>query len=797
MIEIKLAIRALARKPGFSLSVIAMFALGIAANTAIFSIFNGLFLSSLPYPEPQRLVFLNEAAPRWNLTVVGISNLDFYTWHAQAQSFDSMAAWDDTSFNLSGFGDAIRVKAVKVTYDLAATLGIKPILGRDILPEEDRKDGRKVVLLSFGLWERKFGGAPDVLGKILQLDNQPYTIIGVLPRTAVFPDQAELWIPLAVDPTAAGSYYLGAVGRLKAGVTMDQARADLTRVHKAMIPTQKVNEVTFPTAIPLREHDLGDYRLVTQVLLGAVAFVLLIACVNVAGLMMARGSGRAREVAIRAALGAGRRALMQQLLAESLLLAAVGGVAGVGLGWLALQSMLSLMPNVLPGWVDFHLDLRFVLFALVVIGAAAVLSGLAPALESSKVDVRGFLADAAPKTSLSVTRRRSMNALVVGEIALALVLLASAGLLVKAFQNVLSVNPGFRAQNVLTFHVDLSEAKYAKAEQRTHFYDELLARLRSAPGVESAGSVSHAPLDGHTGSFYMVEGERPLGPNDQDPVVSTFSVFPGYFQAMGIAMQSGRDFDDHDGDKDRGTLAAIVSETFARRYWPAGGAIGKHVDLREDKPHWMTVVGVAHDTKNYGLDQEARPAVYMPFRQRPQSSMTIAVHGSIDPRSLISTSREIVRQLDPDLALSDIRTMQERLERSLWARRTYSWLFGVFAGLALMLAVAGIYGVVSYTVTQRTREIGIRMALGAKPEQVLGRVLGEGMLLVAIGVAIGLIGAAFVTRLLQSLLAGVSPHDPWAFVAVSLVLGGAALAANLLPARRAASVDPVHALRFE
>ena len=792
-----IALRALARQPGFSLSVMAMFALGIAANTAIFSVFNGLFLSSLPYPEPQRLLYLNEAAPRWNLTVVGVSNFDFYTWHKQNQSFSGMAAWSSDSFNLSGSGEAVRVQYARVTYDLAATLGVKPILGRDFLPEEDRKGGRKVALLGYGLWQRKFGGSADVVGKILQLDNQPFTVVGVLPRDAVYPGEADLWVPLAADPNEGGSYYLNAVGRLKPGVSIQQARADLTRVHKAMIPTQKVNEVTFPTAIPLREQDLGDYRLVTQVLLGAVALVLLIACVNVAGLMLARGTARAREVAIRAALGAGRSKLVRQLLSESLLLAIGGGAAGVALGWLGLRAMLSLMPDVLPAWVSFHLDFRFVLFAFVVIGVAAAISGLGPALESSKVDVRGFLADAAPKTSLSGARRRSMNALVVGEIALALVLLASAGLLVRAFQKVSTVNPGFQAQNVLTFQLDLPESKYSKPEQRVQFFEDLLARVRSVPGIESAGAASHVPLGGHTGSFFQVEGAPPLAANEQDPVVSTLQVFPGYFDAMGMAISSGRDFDSRDGTN-KGNYAAVVSEAFARRYWPAGAALGKRVAYRgETSPVWLTVVGVARDTRHYGLDQEVRPALYMPYRQQASLGMTIAVRSRIDLQSLIGASRETVRRLDPDLALYQVRTMQERLERSLWARRTYSWLFAVFAGIALLLAVAGIYGVVSYAVTQRTREIGIRMALGAEPRQVLKQVLREGMLLVGIGVAIGLGGALIATRLLETLLAGVSPRDPWAFTGVSLALGLAALAANLIPARRAASVDPMRALRFE
>jgi putative ABC transport system permease protein len=794
----KSAFRVLTRRPGFSLAVVAIFALGIAANVAIFSVFNGLFLSALPYPEPNRLLYLNESAPQWNLPKdVGIAYPDFVAWRAQNRSFKSMAVFTSSSANLSGFGPAVRVDGAQVSYDLGATLGIKPILGRDFLPEEDRKGGRKVALLSYGLWQRKFAGSPDVTGKILRLDNQPYTIVGVLPKTAVFPDKADVWTPLALDPSDQNTgWFLEGVGRLKPGVRPEQALADLTRIHKALIPTRDVNKITSPTAIPLRDEYLGDYRLVTRALLGAVGFVLLIACVNVAGLMMARGTSRAREVAIRAALGAGKAQLVRQLLTESLLLAAAGGAAGVGLGWLALQAMLGLMPDALPGWVDFHIDIRFAAFALVLTGAAAVLSGLGPALESSKVDVRGFLADAAPKSSLSGARRRAMNTLVVGEIALALVLLASAGLVWKAFGKVLSVDPGFRPANVLTFTLDLPDAKYPKPEQQVHFYENLLPQLRATPGVEAASLSSLVPLGSHNGTFFEAEGEPPLAKGETDPVVLQMFIFPGYFRAMGVDLKAGRDFDDHDGDSP-GTTSAIVSEGFAKLHWHDADPVGKRVSYRSNHPMWMRVVGVAADTKHYGLDRYPRPEVYMPYRQQARNSMNIVLRSNVEATSLIAAAREVVRRADPDLALYDVQTMQARLERSLWVRRTYSWLFGVFAALALALAVAGIYGVVSYAVTQRTREIGIRMALGANPGQVLNGVLREGMLLAGIGVVIGIVGALIGTRLLESLLAGVSPHDPWAFVAVTIGLTLAALAANFIPARRAASVDPMRALRFE
>ncbi len=796
MSQLKAALRSLARKPGFSLAVVVMFALGIAANTAIFSIFDGLFLSSVPYPEPSRLLYLNEAAPKWNLTVVGISYADFVAWREQNQSFRGMAVFSTGVSTLSGLGDTQRIQTASVTYDLTSTLGITPLLGRGFTPEEDRKDGRKVAMLGYGLWQHKFGGRSDVLGKVLQLDTQPYEIVGVLPKTAVYPDQSDLWIPLQEDPARHDGWYLDGVGRLKPGVTMEQARGDLLRVHKGMIPKEPVNDTTFPTAISLRDSYSGDYRLITQVLLGAVGMVLLIACVNVAGLMMARATARTREIAIRSALGAGRRALVRQLLTESLLLAAIGGAVGIALGWAGLRAMLSLMPDVLPQWIDFHIDWRFGIFAILVIGAAAVLSGLGPALEFSKVDMRGFLADAAPKTSLSKARRRSMKTLVAAEIALALVLLAGAGLLVKAFRKVMDVDPGFRASNVLTFTVDLPVAKYRKPEQRPPFFEALVERLRSAPGVESVSAGTLVPLAGHSGTFFKVEGATPHTSKDEDPVILQIGILPGYFHAMGMKLDRGRDFDAHDGARD-GPQTAIVNESFARLYWPNADPIGKRIAYRGDKSPWLTVIGVAHDTRHYGLDRDMRPAVFMPVAENPNSSMMIAIHGAGDTRALVATAREILRRIDPDLAPGRMWTMEERLQRSLWTRRTYSWLFGVFAGIALVMAIAGIYGVISYAVTQRTREIGIRMALGAEPGQVLAAILREGMTLAAIGLVVGLAGAFAATRLLRSLLAGVSPYDPWAFLAVSGFLIVAALAANFIPARRAARIDPMHALRFE
>jgi predicted permease len=796
---LKLAVRAIRKTPAFTLAVIGMLALGIAGNTAIFSIFNGMFLSPLPFAEPERLVDLDETAPRWNLKFVGISDPDFLVWRDGNRVFDRMAVFSGRSFNLSGMGDAQRVRNLKASFELLDVLGLKPVLGRGFLPEEDRPGGNNVVLLGYDLWGRLFHRDRKVLGRILRLDEQPYVIVGVLPPEAVF-QRAELWVPLQTDPNPIGrGWYLSGIGRLKQGVTIEQARADLLRVHKGMIASgRKVNEITSPVMMPLRDRILGDYRTVTRVLLGAVAIVLLIACVNVAALTLVRASARSREIAIRVAIGASRGSITRQLLTESLLLAAAGGALGVALGSLLLRAMVSLMPaENLPHWLHFTLDARFAIFSLLITGGAAVLFGVAPAIQAARIDPRSALQESGARASLSRRRRGMLASLVVCEISLALLLLVSAGLLLKAFHNVMHVDPGFRPENVISYNVSLPLAHYAKPESRVAFFRELAARTRAIPGVKAAGAASVPPLTGHQGNFFRAEGAPPLGPKEQDPVILTITATTGYFDAIGMNFLAGRPFDRRDEDPNAPAVA-IVNETFAKHFWPhEHDVLGKRISFTSNKPLWMEVIGVARDTRHYGLDQEIRPSVFLSDRRYQNNSMGIVLRGSVDPNALVAPAREVLRRLDPGLPMFDIRTMSERLELSLWARRAYSWLFGAFAAVALLLAAAGIYGVISYTVAQRTHEIGIRIALGARPSQVLRQVLATGMRLAATGVAIGLAGAYWAGDLLKSLLFGVTPGDPQTYAAVISGVIAVALLANLIPARRAASVDPTHSLRID
>jgi putative ABC transport system permease protein len=797
--DLRISLRGMRQKPSFSLLVAGMLALGIAGNAAIFSTFNSLFLKPLPFPDSARLIDLDDTAPQWNLHYVGISEPDLFAWRGHNSTFDSMAFFDNPDFNLSRMGPAQHIRGAKVTRDMLDVLGLKLVLGRNFLPEEDMPKGEKVALLGYGLWQRLYSGDRDVLGRIVVLDNEPYKIVGVLPREAVFPDRAEVWLPLAPrDDAQNHGWYLRGIGRLKRGVTVKQAAADLLRAHRAHIAAEQRNDITSPILTPLHERYLGDFRTVSQVLLVAVAVVLLIACVNIAALMLVRSSSRAHEVAIRAAIGASRARIVRQLLTETGLLALVGGIAGVLLGRLGLQAIVSLLPDSMPHWVDFQLDLRFAAFCILVTAASALLFGLFPALQSSRTDVSGALHAASRRATFSRAQRGTLNVLVVAEIGLAMALLIASGLLVRAFHKVTHVDPGFRADNVLTFDLDLPEHTYAKSEQVIAFYRQLLDKLRAAPGVAAAAAASAPPLGGHMGQFFIAEDDRPLGPNQNTPVVLQVIVTPGYFDAIGMTLLAGRQFDDRDGtSKDR--LVAMVNETFARQHWGHANPIGKRIRYQRDPDaQWWEVVGVLHNEKHYGLDGEDRPAVYMPQAQLPWPlSLSVVLRAHSNPEALAGAARQILEGIDPDLPMHGVHTMTEQLDRSLWARRAYSWLFGVFSLVALILAAAGVYGVISYAVSQRTHEIGIRMAVGATPREVLANVLRSGMALVAAGTAIGLAVALAATTLLEKLLFGVSPRDPFVYAAAVLAIAAVGLLANAIPARRAAALDPVRALRAE
>jgi putative ABC transport system permease protein len=795
MNDLKFAFRQLLKNPGFAAIAILTLALGIAGNVIIFSIFNGLFLRPLPFKEPERLVNLDEVAPKWNLEYTGLAYFDLVEWRSQNQTFEAMGAWQDTSFNFSVKGNAERVEGGRATHDLLGALGIQPLIGRGFMPEEDQPGKGRVALVGYGLWKRLWGGESSVLGQTLSLDSVPYTVIGVLPPEIGPLRRAEVLVPLARSANDGGGWYLEGAGRLKPGVTLEVARQDLTRIHKSAIPTRPVNDITSPRLTPLRQRLLGDYRSGTYILIAAVAVVWLIACANVAGLMLARGLARGKEISIRMALGATRRCVVKQILIESLVLSAVGGLLGIFLGQSGLSALVRLLPEEFPRWIHFGMDGRFLAFSLLTTAITAVLFGLIPAVQMvSEVNLQGALQATASRTTGSSSQRRSLNGLVVGEIALALVLLINAGLLIQAFRALQKIDPGFRAENVLTYDLSLPRAKYTNAQQIA-FFEEHLAQVRALPGVQAASAVTMVPLGGHSGSFFEIENAPPKGKDEQNPVVLVRHAFPGYAEAMGLTLLSGQ-FISEQQTRGAAVNCVVVNEMFAKQNWPAQDPVGKRIRYPGTNP-WLTIVGVMKDEKHYGFDQPMRPGVFLPYHYSPSRQMTLVIRSIPDPRMLLSAIQGLIQQADPELPIFKITTMSERVKTSLWLRRSYSWLFSFFAAVALTLALGGIYGVISYAVSQRTNEIGIRMALGAQRSDVLRLVLRHGMWLACIGVVIGLAGALALTRVMRTLLVGVSPTDPLTFVAIPLLLGAVTLLACLLPARRATRVDPMVAVRYE
>ncbi|HTI69565.1 MAG TPA: ABC transporter permease [Candidatus Limnocylindria bacterium] len=794
--HLRFAVRQLAKSPSFAAVALLTLALGIAGNVVIFSIFNALYLRPLPFKEPERLVNLDEVAPKWNLEYTGLSYDDLVEWQKQNQTFDGMAAWNDASFNLGYQGQAARVKGLSVTHELFQVLGVRPLIGRVFLEEEDRPGQGNVVLLSHKIWQRQWGGDPAVLGKTVTIDAVSHTIVGVLPPNLGPLSYADLVVPAALNANGGQGWYLDGVGRLKPGASLEQARQDLTRIHKAMIPTRQVNDITSPRLTPLQERLLGDYRTATYVLMGAVGMVWVIACANVAGLMLARGLSRNREISIRLALGATRAAVVRQVLTESLLLAACGGVAGVLIGELCLNALAHSLPDQFPAWISFDVDRRFVAFYLLTTFVTAALFGLIPALKMvANASVQGALQTTSARTTGSTGQRRSLNSLVVGEIALALILLINAGLLLKAFREVQRVNAGFRAENVLTYKISLPEAKYTNLMVTT-FFEEHLGQIRALPGVKAASAVSIVPFGGHSGVFFEAEGAPPKAKDAPDPVVLRLFAFPGYNEAMGLTLVSGR-FLGETETQPAGRFSAVVNETFAKAAWPGQDAVGKRLRYPSPTAPWMTVIGVVRDIKHYGFDQPVRPCVFLPYHLQPGNEMTLAIRTQGDPHSLQSAIHGIVARQDPALPLFEEQTMTERVQTSLWLRRSYSWLFGLFAAIALSLCLGGIYGVISYTVSQRTSEIGIRIALGAQTWDVQRMVLQHGARLAGLGIGVGLLSSLAVAQAMRSILVGVSPTDFTIYLGVSALLGIISLFACASPTRRAAKVDPMVALRCD
>ncbi len=807
--DLRYGFRMLARNPGFTAVAVLTLALGIGANTAIFSVVNAVLLRPLPYEEPERLVMVWNELTKEGLPQLWFSEPELIDYRQRQQSFEGMAAFSGGGGNLTGRGEPLRVTAANVSANFFPLLRVDAFLGRTFTPEEDTPGNDRVIVLEHGFWQRRFGGDPAIIGETVSLSDNPYTVIGVMPSGFTFPDgTVDLWTPLAIDtadPNGRGSHYLRVLARLKSGVTFEQASADMHNIAKQMeqdYPDYYRPDRAWNTyLIPLHESEVGEVRPALLVLLGAVGFVLLIACTNVANLLLARAAVREKEVAIRAALGAGRLRIVRQLLTESVLLALLGGSGGLLLAMWGTDGLVLLSPAGLPRLNEIAVNEWVLGFTLLVSVIAGVLFGLVPALHASRPDLHNTLKEGG-RSAAGAGHHRLRGLLVVSEVALSLVLLIGAGLMIKSFYRLLQVNPGYRTENVLTFRLALPSARYAENHQVVGFYERLLEKISALADVRTAGAVSHLPLGGaySSGSVFVEElppssPHFPFGYFESDRRYTT----PGYFRAMGMNLLKGRLLEE--SDHAEAPLVTVVDESFARRAWPAEpNPIGKRVAVNQTpdgEPLWRTVVGVVRHVKNYGLDTEGREQIYFPHAQFPISTMFVTVRTGGDPVVAQAAVRNQVAALDPSLPLFNVATMEERLAESVAQPRFNVLLLGIFAAVALVLAAIGIYGVISYSVSQRTHEIGIRMALGAQPRDIFRLVVGQGMVLTLIGVGVGLAASFALTRFLESLLFGVSATDPVTFAGVALLLAAVALLACYVPARRATRVDPLVALRYE
>ena len=811
--NLRIAFRSIRKKPAFSIMVITILALAIGGNAVIFSVFNSLYLRPLPFPESGRLVDLDETAPRWNLQYVGVSAYDLLAWRKNNASFDNMAFFRAASYNFAGGAATSHVQAAMVTHEMLDVLRLAPELGRNFNQQDDEPNAAKVVLISHTLWQSVFQGDRGIAGRVVKIDEEPYTVIGVLPRQAVFPDGADLWIPLAPDPSRNTGYYVSGIGRLKQGVSIGQAQADLSRVHKAMIAEGRtVNEVTSPVIAPLRDRYLGGLKSATKLLLVGVALVLLIACVDISALLLVRGASRSQEIAIRMAIGASRGRIVTQLFTENLVLAFTGALLGTLLGEAGLQIALARASDKLPHWITFSLDWRFILFCLLITCCATVVFGLVPTLQCARVDIRSSLGDGSTHASSSRGRRITLSTMVVFQIAFALVLSIGAGLLFAAFRKVLEIDPGFRPENVLLFRTSLPQHAYGQPDQKIRFYDSVLARLAVAPGVTAVAATSAPPLGGHWGGIYEADKGPDLDSSTEKPNVLQIAVTPDYLSAFGMPLLAGRNFTPQDNQPDA-PMVVMVNETFARHYWGTGNPIGHRVrrpgaiDSKGLFNTWFQVIGLVRDERHDGLDQKPTPTVFLPLANvvlaadsndaRALEQMTFAIRASGNPESFAGMARDVVHQLAPKIPVFLVQTLQGQLDDSLWARRICSSLFEGFAFVAVFLAMAGIYGVMSYSVSQRLQEFGIRIALGATRPDLLRIVLAHSAAVVFLGTLVGLVNALWATSLLRSLLFGVASHDLLIYFCCVLGVGATGVMASIGPALRAARVSPVRALRSE
>jgi putative ABC transport system permease protein len=815
--DLRYGVRMLWKNPGFTLVVVLALALGIGANTAIFSVVNAVLLRPLPFEQPEQLVMVWETHPfgrQLGYEHLPGSTANFIDWQRRSDVFTELAALDSWSAVLTGNNEPERLTGVKASANLFALLRLNPAQGRAFVPDEDRPGNNRVVVVSHGLWQRRFGSDPTLVGKSLTLDGDNYTVIGIMPAQSSFPQnmglpayfdfeqKTDLWTPIALTDEQTknrGSHHIGVVGRLKPGVGIEQAQTQLTNIMRGLEQEYPDDNKEWGAAVvSLHEQVVGKSRGAILILLGAVGFVLLIACANVANLLLARAASRQRELAIRTALGATRVRVVRQLLTESVLLSLLGGVLGVWLAMWGVDLLVALSPGTIPRTAEIGIDNRVLGYTLLISLLTGVVFGLLPALQSSKPELNEMLKEGGRSGSGGPRRERARRLLVISEVALALVLLISAGLLLKSFVRLQNVKPGFAPEGVLTAEIGLPEQKYRDDRQIADFYRQTIARVKTLPGVEAVGAVSHLPLSGAEEiDGFTIEGREPVAAGLVQSADFRI-VAPEYFRSMSIPLIRGRHLNEQ--DRADATPVMIIDETFARRFFPNEDPLGKRIDEQGSRTRhsFFTVVGVVGGVKHDKLNAEARPTMYISYEQSGWLSLTLTVRTAAgDPNALAGAVRREVLAVDKDQPVTKLAPMTEIFAEAVAPQRFNALLLNLFAAVAMILAIVGIYGVIAYTVAQRSHEMGIRIALGASRRDILRLVVGQAMLTTLFGVSLGLAGAFALTRLMSKLLYEVSATDPAIFAGVALLLALVALFASYIPARRATKVDPMVALRYE
>lgn len=808
--DVRAAVKGLVRKPFFTALAGITLAVGIGANTAIYSVVDAVLLNPLPFPDSEALVSVNHTAPGINVPILPHSEATYLHYLENFKALSSFAVFSDDNVNLITGDEPQRIQGAVVTQRFFDVLDVPPLLGRAFVEGEDHEGAEPVAVLGYGLWRQTFGGDRGVLGTVVEMDGVQRRIVGVMPEGFAFPNETELWIPRSIDPANAevGSFGLLGIGRLASGATLTGANAEMQELllrfadaHPDELTREVMAQIDFRADMKsLKDLYVSDVRQALWVLLGTVGFVLLIACANVANLFLVRAEGRQRELALRTALGASRADIVRFYLAESLTLALGGGALGLGLAALGVQALVKLAPAGLPRGPEIGMDGSVLLFTLVISLTSGILFGLFPVLGYARPDLSGALKEGGRATTAGKERHRARSFLVVAQVALALVLLVGSGLMARSFLAMRSVDVGFQADDRLVFRVSLPSAEYPDAASVKEFHRVLRERMSAVPGVLAAAQASAVPLEETKNASPMEPEDRPFGENEIGPLVNVRQVTPGYFDAMGIALLEGRDLNQDDAAD--GVRSVVISATLAQRYWPGESAVGRRIRNQGGEQGWE-IVGVAPDVRFEKITEDPAPLAYFPMIAGtsedpvPTRQVAVVLHVGTDPLSFVAAARQALREVDPRLPLVDPRTMGTVVKNAMAATSFTVLLLGIAAAIALLLGTVGIYGVISYVVSRRTQEIGVRMALGAPSAVVLREVVGQGMVLAGIGVAVGLVGAWGVSRVLTSLLYGVSATDPLTYVGTATTLTLVALAASWIPARRAAMVDPVEALRAE